>query len=78
MLSGRSVRISLSKLSLSIPPSEDILEMAQKFGVDLIIMGLHRSSHTGTASHTPWTTAYEVVCGAGCPVLTVRSGVRPS
>jgi nucleotide-binding universal stress UspA family protein len=56
-------------------PSEDILEMAQKLKVDLIIMGLHRSSHTESASHTPWTTAYEVVCGAGCPVLTVRSGI---
>ena len=60
------------------PPSEDILDTAQEMRADLIFMGLHRSSHAGAASHTPWTTAYEVVCGAGCPVLTVRSGVRTS
>jgi nucleotide-binding universal stress UspA family protein len=54
-------------------PSEKILETAGTFKVDSIIMGLHRSAHVGTASHLPWATAYEVVCGARCPVLTVRS-----
>lgn len=55
-------------------PREKILQVAETLRVDLIIMGLHRSTHIGTASHMPWDTAYEVVCGAGCPVLTVRSG----
>ena len=41
---------------------------------DAIILGLHRSTHIGTKSHMPWATAYEVVCGAGCSVLTVRDG----
>jgi hypothetical protein len=36
-------------------------------------LGLHRATHIGTASHMPWATAYEVVCGAGCSVLTVRN-----
>jgi len=40
--------------------------------VDLIILGLHRASLAGTISHMPWATAYEIVCGAECPVLTVR------
>jgi nucleotide-binding universal stress UspA family protein len=53
--------------------SEKILEAAERLGVDLIIMGLHRSTHIETACHVPRTTAYEVVCRAGCPVLTVRS-----
>jgi nucleotide-binding universal stress UspA family protein len=53
--------------------SEKILEAAERLRVDLIIMGLHRSIYIGTASHMPRTTAYEVVCRAGCPVLTVRS-----
>ena len=53
--------------------SEKILEAAERLGVDLIIMGLHRSTHIETACHMPRTTAYEVVCRAGCPVLTVRS-----
>ncbi|HUI41467.1 MAG TPA: universal stress protein [Terriglobia bacterium] len=54
-------------------PGEKILQAAATLKVDAIIMGLHRSTHIGTASHLPWATAYEVVCGAGCPVLTVRN-----
>ena len=54
-------------------PSEEILKAADTFKVDAIILGLHRSTHIGTASHLPWATAYEVVCGAGCSVLTVRN-----
>ena len=52
--------------------SKTIVEVAARLKVDLIVMGLHRSRHIGTASHMPRTTAYEVVCRAGCPVLTVR------
>jgi len=54
------------------PVSETILQAAQEPRVDLIVMGLHRSTHIGTVSHMSWTTAYEVVCRAACPVLTVR------
>jgi nucleotide-binding universal stress UspA family protein len=54
-------------------PSEEILKAANAFKTDAIILGLHRSTHIGTASHMPWATAYEVVCGAGCSVLTVRN-----
>ena len=53
-------------------PAEKILQAADTLKVDAIIMGLHRSTHIATASHMPWATAYEVVCCAGCPVLTVR------
>jgi len=53
--------------------SEKILTTAESLTVDAIIMGLHKSTHIGTASHMPGATAYEVVCRAGCPVLTVRS-----
>ena len=54
-------------------PSEQILQAAHALKADLIIMGLNRSAHIYTASHTPWTTAYEVVCAARCPVLTMRN-----
>ena len=54
------------------PISERILETAEQLEVDLIIMGLRRSSHVDASSHVPWGTAYEVVCGAGCPVVTTR------
>lgn len=43
----------IDRESSSIPHRQDV--------------GLHRSAHIGTASHMPWATAYEVVCGAGCP-----------
>ena len=53
-------------------PSEKILQVALDKRVDLIILGLRRASLAGTISHMPWAAAYEIVCGAGCPVLTVR------
>ena len=53
-------------------PSEKILQVALDKKVDLIILGLRRASLAGTISHMPWATAYEIVCGAGCPVLSVR------
>jgi nucleotide-binding universal stress UspA family protein len=54
-------------------PTEKILHAAHAIKADAIIMGLHRSAHIDTASHMPWTTAYQVVCGAHCPVLTIRN-----
>lgn len=54
-------------------PAETILQVAHALAADLILMGLNRSSHVDTVSHVPWTTAYQVVCGAICPVLTARS-----
>jgi nucleotide-binding universal stress UspA family protein len=53
-------------------PSEKILQVALEKKVDLIVLGLRRASLAGAISHVPWATAYEIVCGAGCPVLTVR------
>ena len=54
-------------------PSKVILHVASTVGADLIVMGVNRSHLIDTSSHMPSTTAYEVVCGAGCSVLTVRS-----
>ncbi|HTP67947.1 MAG TPA: universal stress protein [Dongiaceae bacterium] len=53
-------------------PSEKILEVALEKKVDLIILGLRRASLIGAISHMLWATAHEIVCGAGCPILTVR------
>jgi len=53
-------------------PSEKILQLALDQNAELVILGLRRSALGGTLSHLPWATAYEVVCGAGCPVLTLR------
>jgi nucleotide-binding universal stress UspA family protein len=54
------------------PVSEKILETADKLRADLIIMGLHDSSHTGIISHLDLATTYDVICQAGSPVLTVN------
>lgn len=53
-------------------PSEKILQVALNQQADLIIIGLHRSTLEGTVSHMPGATSYEIMCGAGCPVLTIR------
>jgi nucleotide-binding universal stress UspA family protein len=53
-------------------PSARILQEAETLQADLIIMGLNRSKHIDAVSHMPWATSYEIVCGASCPVLTVR------
>jgi nucleotide-binding universal stress UspA family protein len=53
-------------------PAEGILEVAESYHADLIVMGVRHGDTPRLASHLPWTTAYDVVCGATCPVLTVR------
>jgi len=62
----------VTEFGTGAPVSEDILKTAEKLDTGAIIMGLHPRKHVGMASHMPWATAYEIVCRAGCPVLTVR------
>ena len=50
-------------------PSEKILQLALEREIDLIIVGLGDAS---LLSDMLGTSAYEIVCGAGCPVLTIR------
>jgi nucleotide-binding universal stress UspA family protein len=52
-------------------PVKQILRIAEETKADLIIMGAKRRS--SLAGNVPHTKAYRVVCGARCPVLTVRS-----
>jgi nucleotide-binding universal stress UspA family protein len=52
-------------------PPEGILTLAESQQADLIVMGVHKAAPVA-ASHLPWAIAYEVVCHATCPVLTVR------
>ncbi|HZS97742.1 MAG TPA: universal stress protein [Terriglobales bacterium] len=52
-------------------PSEGILHVAEEQCADLIVMGVHKRA-SRAASHLPWAIAYEVMCHAHCPVLTVR------
>lgn len=53
-------------------PVEGILHVAEERKVDLIVMGVRRSSMPGISAHLPWPIASEVVSHAMCPVLTIR------
>jgi nucleotide-binding universal stress UspA family protein len=53
-------------------PVEEILCVAREMRADLVVIGAKRGKGLA-AGHTPNTIAYKVVCGAPCPVLTVRS-----
>jgi len=52
-------------------PAEGILSLGTTRHADLIVMGVHAKAPR-SSSHLPWAIAYEVVCHAKCPVLTVR------
>lgn len=52
-------------------PATTILEVAAAQGVDLIILGLKPAS--SFSERVPWQQAYQIVCEAACPVLTVRA-----
>jgi nucleotide-binding universal stress UspA family protein len=54
---------------------DGILSTAAERDVDLIVMGVKQSGTDASrlAAHMPWAIAYEVVCQATCPVLTIRA-----
>lgn len=52
--------------------AEAILTLAREQNADLIVMGVHKGTPFASA-RLPWAIAYEVVCDAPCPVLTVRA-----
>jgi nucleotide-binding universal stress UspA family protein len=53
-------------------PAEGILRLGKEREVDLIVMGVRKSSEAGMPDHLPWQVASRVVAEALCPVLTVR------
>ncbi|MGA2991756.1 MAG: universal stress protein, partial [Candidatus Korobacteraceae bacterium] len=52
------------------PVVETVLNFAHKERVDFIVLGVR--SAAGLKDHAIWPNAYGIVCGAPCPVLTVR------
>jgi nucleotide-binding universal stress UspA family protein len=57
-------------------PAEMILQAASRHGAEAITMGLTHIRHADALAHAPWSMTYKVVCGAQCPVLTVRGEVH--
>jgi nucleotide-binding universal stress UspA family protein len=53
-------------------PVEEVLYAAREMKADLVVIGAKHGKGLA-AGHVPHTFAYRVVCGAPCPVLTVRS-----
>ena len=52
-------------------PAEQILRIAEETKAQLIVMGA--KAKKSLAGNVPHTKAYRVVCGAQCPVMTIRS-----
>ena len=55
------------------PKGPKILEVARELAVDLIVLGVKRPVFfAGASTHLNMATAYGVVAGSSCPVVTVR------
>jgi nucleotide-binding universal stress UspA family protein len=68
--SATSLKMEFSiRFDLATP---GILAAARDQHADLIVMGARRTPFGEFESHVPGSTAYEVICNAHCPVLTVR------
>jgi nucleotide-binding universal stress UspA family protein len=55
-------------------PAERILELARDLDAGLVVMGARHQGSLRIMSHLPWACAHQVLCHAGCPVLTARAG----
>ncbi|MGH9681036.1 MAG: universal stress protein, partial [Candidatus Acidiferrales bacterium] len=54
-------------------PAEKVLNLADELGIDLIVLGTkHVSRFAGTRTHLGMATAYKIVSGAHCPVISLR------
>jgi len=52
-------------------PVEETVRFAKETKADLIVIGAKKRENF--AGHIPHTKAYRIVCGARCPVLTIKS-----
>ena len=73
MLAQVPLAIEPALVSCTGAPGQGILRTARSLHAELILMGLKSRMHVTAICHSPWSIAHEVVCGAVCPVLTVRS-----
>lgn len=72
-LARRSRVRAFGETRTGVPP-EEILRAARTERADLIVMGTH--GRTGFSKLILGSVASRVVSGAGCPVLTVRTGSK--
>jgi nucleotide-binding universal stress UspA family protein len=55
-------------------PAEDVIRIAREQRADMIVVGLHRRSRVG--KFLLGSTAQDIILGADCPVLAVKSSKR--
>src|SRR5205823_3854484 len=65
----RELRVTTAQIT-SVAPAREIVEYAQREGIDLIVMGTHGRGPVGHL--LLGSVAERVVRAAPCPVLTVR------
>ncbi len=58
-------------VSFGLVPNE-IEDAMAKCRPDLVVMGVKKLAAPRASAHLRWSTAHHVVCGAHCPVLTIR------
>jgi nucleotide-binding universal stress UspA family protein len=69
-----AARVACEAHLVHAPPAEAILEAAERFGADLVVMGTR--GHTGLKHVLLGSVAERVARLAPCPVLTVRTRVE--
>ena len=70
-LEAAGVYHSVRELVRGKDPGEDLVDYAQEIDADLIVLGIRRRSPVGKL--VLGSTAQEVLLGADCPVLAVKS-----
>jgi nucleotide-binding universal stress UspA family protein len=55
-------------------PGTQIVEVAKRYGADLIVLGIRNVEHLFAATHLGMRTAHRVIVHAACPVLFVPAG----
>jgi nucleotide-binding universal stress UspA family protein len=71
-LREEQVDYQLRSLVRGKPAGEDLVELANEEGADLIVIGLRRRSPVGKL--VLGSNAQDILLGADCPVLAVKAG----
>jgi nucleotide-binding universal stress UspA family protein len=71
-LSGEGVEFRVRELVRGQSPAEDMVEIADEEGADLIVIGLRRRSPVGKL--VLGSNAQDILLSANCPVLAVKAG----
>jgi nucleotide-binding universal stress UspA family protein len=70
MLSKEGIIYSIRNYVRGNSPAEDIVEAAQEFGGELIVIGLRQRTSAG--KFLLGSNAHDILMSAPCPVLTIR------